>query len=101
MTRAAGALFAVCLFVPGAASAAPDAFAAACESRGASQASCACQSKLAQASLDKAETRAAIAGMKRDDASFRKAVASMGEAKAGAFRTKLAALGQQARQTCP
>lgn len=101
MKRAAGALFAIGFLLSGAASAAPDSFAAACEARGASAASCACQSKLAKASLDKAETRAAVAGMKRDNDGFQKAVAAMGAAKAERFRTKLAALGQQARQACP
>lgn len=102
MRRAVGALSALFLFCSGAASlAATDAFSAACEARGTAPASCACQAKLARASLDKNEIGAAVAGMRRDEAGFRKAVAAMGENKAARFKAKLGTLGQKARETCP
>lgn len=85
----------------GAAKAAPDPFAQACEARGTAPASCACQAKLARSKLDAAEQRAAVTGMRGDSAGLRKAVAAMGQAKADAFRAKLSALGKAARETCP
>jgi len=80
---------------------AADAFAEACVARGKSSAAhCACESKLARASLNAKELSAMIRAMKGDSEGFRKAVAAMGTAPTQAFVAKMKKLQSRTDAEC-
>lgn len=80
---------------------AADAFADACVSRGKSSAAhCACESKLARASLSAREQSAMIRAMKGDADGFRAAVAAMGPEPTQAFVAKMKKLQARAETEC-
>ncbi|MDB5641909.1 MAG: hypothetical protein JWN07_1226 [Hyphomicrobiales bacterium] len=81
--------------------AAGDAFAEACVARGkASVSHCACESKLARASLKAGEQAAMIRAMKGDTEGFRTAIAAMGTAPAQAFVGKMKKLQARSDAEC-
>ena len=86
-----------------AARAAPsDEFAAACGLSGkTSPQSCQCQAKLARTTLNAAELRTAIVGMRDGQAALHSALAAMGEAKAQVFIGKMKSLAGRVATACP
>lgn len=83
------------------ATAATDAFTAACTARGkASAAHCACESKLARGSLNAGEQAAMIRAMKGDTDGFRAAVAAMGSEGAQGFIAKMKKLQARTESDC-
>jgi|LauGreDrversion4_2_1035121.scaffolds.fasta_scaffold79101_2 hypothetical protein len=80
---------------------AADAFTQACTARGTASAShCACEAKLARASLNQREQSAMIRAMKGDTDGFRTAVSAMGEAGSKEFIAKIRTLKTQTDQMC-
>lgn len=77
-----------------------DDFAAACIKRGVRESACVCQAKIARASLNSAERRAAIAAMTGGREAMQRELTRMGEAKAKAFAAKMQRLGQEAKARC-
>jgi hypothetical protein len=89
------------LFLTAAPAMAADAFADACVSRGKSSAAhCACESKLARASLNPKEQSAMIRAIKGDSEGFRAAVAAMGAAPTQAFVAKMKKLQTRTEAEC-
>jgi hypothetical protein len=80
---------------------AADAFTQACTARGtASESHCACEARLARASLNQREQAAMIRAMKGDTDGFRAAVSAMGEAGSKDFIAKIRTLKTQTDRTC-
>ncbi len=80
---------------------ASDAFTQACTARGTASAShCACEAKLARASLNQREQSAIIRAMKGDTDGFRTAVSAMGEAGSKEFIAKIRDLKTQTDRVC-
>ena len=77
-----------------------DDFAAACIKRGVRESACVCQAKIARASLNAAERRAAIAAMTGGREAMQRELTRMGEAKAKVFASKMQRLGQEAKARC-
>jgi hypothetical protein len=76
-------------------------YASACNARGkASPASCACQAKLANASLNRQERGLAIIAMQGDQEALKAEMARMGSAKAKSFVGKMQSLGKRSQQSC-
>lgn len=77
-----------------------DEFAALCIKRGIRESACQCQARLARATFNSRERRAAINILKGGEGVARREVAQMGEARAKAFRSKMEALGRRAQAEC-
>jgi hypothetical protein len=98
---AAAAAAGFALFLSASPASAADAFADACVSRGKSSAAhCACESKLARASLNAKEQSAMIRAMKGDSDGFRAAVAAMGAKPTEVFVAKMKKLQTRAEAEC-
>lgn len=81
--------------------AAPDDFAKACVARGKSSPQrCACESKLARATLDAAERSAMIRGISGDQAGFQTALARMDDVKRRGFTGKMQQLQARSAREC-
>jgi hypothetical protein len=98
---AAAAAAGFVLFLSAAPVTAADAFADACVARGKSSAAhCACESKLARASLNAKERSAMIRAIKGDSEGFRTAVAAMGTEPTKAFVAKMKKLQTRTDAEC-
>jgi len=94
------ALLAAALVSPPSLAQPADEFAALCMKRGIRESACQCQAKLARATFNSRERRAAINILKGGEGVARREVAQMGEARAKTFRSKMEALGRRAQAEC-